>query len=332
MFEGNSYILQDYDYLVLCSEDKSEDPIFIDNKDLSEIALQIFKNDSDFEFADDFTIVFPKLEGNDWKHFIELAREKNHKELLEAKSAAKTVNLTPDYDPETEEDDDYQYHGNHWDCILENGKNEISQAISESIEKGKAYGETICDYILDEKLHGKVLMLEFDNGVKTSPIVVRSVIAATKDNKLTLVSAYPVVKGGIVLSLEITEIKEWENGLEGWITAELPDGGSLTFFDADYAINKEKYEIGQSYDFILGALAYFAEEPESKGFKFEGQKAIDFKEKIGEEPDYDEEGNVKPVEFSTASLCAFLQAGHAPDEAEFITTVDDVKTVIALGH
>ena len=61
MFEGNSYILQDYDYLVLCSEDKSEDPIFIDNKDLSEIALQIFKNDSDFEFADDFTIVFPKI-------------------------------------------------------------------------------------------------------------------------------------------------------------------------------------------------------------------------------------------------------------------------------
>ena len=46
----------------------------------------------------------------------------------------------------------------------------------------------------------------------------------------------------------------------------------------------------------------------------------------------DEEGNVKPVEFSTESLCAFLQACHAPDDVEFITTVDDVKTVSALGH
>ena len=110
--------------------------------------------------------------------------------------------------------------------------------------------------------------------------------------------------------------KEWGNGLEGWITAELTDGRRLTFFDADYAINKGTYEIGKSYDFVIGALAYRAEEPESKGFKFEGQQAIDFKAKLGEEPEYDENGNVKPVEFSTATLCAFLQVGHAPDEEE----------------
>lgn len=61
----------------------------------------------------------------------------------------------------------------------------------------------------------------------------------------TLVSGYPVVKEGILLPLKITEIKDWDNGLEGWITAELPDERSLTFFDVDYTINKEKYEIGQ---------------------------------------------------------------------------------------
>lgn len=62
-------------------------------------------------------------------------------------------------------------------------------------------------------------------------------------------------------------------------------------------------------DFIIGALAYFAKEPE-----------------------YDEEGNVKPVEFSSESLCAFLQVGHAPDDVEFITTVKEVKSIEALGH
>ena len=78
-------------------------------------------------------------------------------------------------------------------------------------------------------------------------------------------------------------------------------------------------------------MAYSAHEPESKGFTFEGQKAIDFKAKLGEEPEYDENGNVKPIEFSTEQLCAFLQRGHAPDEAEFITTVDEVRAVKAFG-
>jgi len=136
----------------------------------------------------------------------------------------------------------------------------------------------------------------------------------------------------VQIPLKITEIKEWENGLEAWVTGELVDERTITFFDADYAVNKDKYEIGKTMDFIIGALAYFAKEPESKGFKFEGQQAIDFKAKLGEEPEYDEEGNVKPVEFSTESLCAFLQAGHAPDDVEFITTVEEVKTITALGN
>lgn len=330
MFEGNAYILQDYDYLTIHSDDESKEILFIDNDDLSEIAPKVFNKDSEFEFADDFTIVFPKLEGDDWKKFVELARTKHHKEMLNTEPAAQTVNLTPDYVPETEEDDDYQYHGNHWDCILDDPENEINQAISDSIEKGKPYGEATCDYNLDEKLHGKVAMLEYDNGNSDSPIVVRSVVATTKENNLTLVSGYPVVKDGNLIPLKITEIKEWDNGLEGWITAELSDGRNLTFFDADYSINKDKYEIGKSYDFILGALAYYAAEPESKGFKFEGQQAIDFKAKMGEEPEYDEEGNVKPIEFSTANLCAFLQAGHAPDEVEYISTVEEVKSVKAM--
>lgn len=45
----------------------------------------------------------------------------------------------------------------------------------------------------------------------------------------------------------------------------------------------------------------------------------------------DEDGNVMPVEFSTASLCAFLQVGHAPDEVEYISTVEGVKSVKAMG-
>lgn len=334
MFEGNPYILQDYDYLMLRPDEATKEVIFIDNDDLAEIAPQLFDKASEFEFADDFTMVFPKLEGNAWKLFIELAREKNHKELLDAQPAAKAVNLTPDYDPDSAEADETscQCHGDHWDCILKNKEEEFAKILSDSIEKGSLYAQAETDYTLNAKLHGKVVILEFDAEDSTSPITVRNVIAQDNDNKLSLVSGYPVVRQGVLIPLKITEIKEWENGLEAWVTGELADERTITFFDADYAVNKDKYEIGKIMDFIIGALAYFANEPESKGFKFEGQQAIDFKAKLGEKPEYDEEGNVKPVEFSTESLCAFLQAGHAPDDVEFITTVEEVKTITALGN
>ena len=321
MFEGTPYILQDYDYLMLRPDENSDEIILIDNKDLSQIASALFADDSGFEFADDFTAVFPKLEGDEWNSFVCLAREKNHKELLKTVSAAKA-----------EEEDNYQYYGNHWDCVLENTKDDIIPLLSESIEKGAIYGKATCDYTLDEKLHGPVAMLEYDKGDSESAIVVRNVIAADNNKKSNvLVSGFPVVKGGNRIALKISRIQEWENGLEGWITAELGDGRSLTFFDAGYAVNKEKYEIGKSCDFIIGALAYSAKEPESKGFAFEGQAAIDFRAKLGEEPEYDENGNVKPVEFSTEQLCAFLQRGRAPDEAEYISVVQDVKAVKAFG-
>lgn len=334
MFEGTPYILQDYDFLTISADEKSEEIIFIDNDDLSEIAPKLFKEDSEFEFADDFTIVFPKLEGGDWKKFVELARTKHHKEMLATKPVTKTENLTPDHDPETAKEEDEisnQCHGTHWDCILENKEKEFHNLLAASIREGTLYGQTECDYTLRENLHGKVVVIEFDEGDSDSDIVIRDIIAEGKDGKNELVSGYPVVRGGVHIPLKIEEIKEWENGLEAWITGELVDGSLITFFDADYAINKDKYVIGKPLDFIIGALAYYAEEFEFKGFSFEGQEAIDFKAKTGEKPEFDEEGNVKPVQLSTKKLCAFFQLNRAPDDAEFITTVEDIKTVKALG-
>ena len=233
MFEGNAYILQDYDYLTIHTNEESKEILFIDNDDISEIAPKVFKKDSEFEFADDFTMVFPKLEGNAWKQFIELAREKNHKELLDAQSAAKTVNLTPDYDSDSPEDNETscQCHGDHWDCILKSKKEEFAEILSDSIEKGGLYAQTETDYTLNTKLHGKVAILEFDAGDSDSPITVRNVIAQNNDNKLSLVSGYPVVRQGVLIPLKITEIKEWENGLEAWVTGKLVDERTITFFD-----------------------------------------------------------------------------------------------------
>ena len=87
MSEGHDYILQDYDYLAIYIDDENADTnkklIFIDNKDLIEIISQIDSEYTKMEVVDDFTVVFPKLEGKEWQKFVELARPKNHKELLD---------------------------------------------------------------------------------------------------------------------------------------------------------------------------------------------------------------------------------------------------------
>lgn len=331
MFEGTDYILQDYEYLLVGPINEEEGPIFIDNNDLIDICTSIYKKNSKFELADDLTVVFPKMNKKDWQKFVELAREKNHKELLDCVPAAKTVNLTPDYNSENDEEDETsnQCHGDHWDCVFTDPEKEFGETVQTAIENGELVGQTETDYLLEEenteKSHGKVFEIEYSKQ-KDDALSVRVVIAASDDSN-QLMSMYPVVRDGTIIPITITEIKEWTNGLEAWIEGELSDGRPITFFDADYALNKEKYEVGKSYDFIIGCLSYTAEEPESKGFKFEGQQAIDFKAKMGEEPEYDEDGKVKPIEFSTASLCAFMQAGHAPDEVEFISTIEEVQEV-----
>ena len=98
--------------------------------------------------------------------------------------------------------------------LREEHQRQVAKILSDSIEKSSLYAQAETDYTLNTKLHGKVAILEFDAGDSASPITVRNVIAEDNDNKLSLVSGYPVVRGGVLIPLKITEIKEWENGLE----------------------------------------------------------------------------------------------------------------------
>lgn len=83
MFDGTDYIIQDYDYLLICEKEPKEESLLINNADLIEICSKVYKKGSGFELADDFTVVFPKLSDADWEKFVALAREKNHTEIFE---------------------------------------------------------------------------------------------------------------------------------------------------------------------------------------------------------------------------------------------------------
>lgn len=199
MFEGNGYILQDYDYLMI--QGNKDEAIFIDNNDLIEICCQIYKKDSDFELADDLTVVFPKLEGKNWNKFVELAREKNHKEILECVPAAKSINLTPDYTPDEEDENhtSYQCHGDHWDCVFLDTEKEFAATIQTAIQEGNLVGSIETDFTLEEneeKNYGKVFELEYSKNQNDS-LTVRIIIASVNDAN-QVVSMYPAVREGIL--------------------------------------------------------------------------------------------------------------------------------------
>lgn len=133
------------------------------------------------------------------------------------------------------------------------------------------------------------------------------------------VSCYPYLKG-VSIFVEIIDVLEWENNLEATIKCRYKvrdDEFHFHFFATDYFFNKKHYKIGNRIEISLVASSGNAKEA-SKGFTFEGQKAIDFLTKMGKRPTYDANGEVEPVKFSTENLVAFLpHDDKCPDMAEF---------------
>ena len=123
------------------------------------------------------------------------------------------------YDLEENEQDllEYQCHGDHWRCILENPEKQFSEMLSTSVENASVIcGDVETDYNIEGKTHGRVIEVEYSK--KDDSIAIR-IIFCPIDDSIQLISAYPCVKKGVQLSLKIAGITEWENGLEAWISA-----------------------------------------------------------------------------------------------------------------
>ena len=78
------------------------------------------------------------------------------------------------------------------------------------------------------------------------------------------------------------------------------------------------------YKFRLSAFAYRADVMPEKDreFRFEGDKAVEHRKRLGQEQEYDENGNPKPVIFRLERMVAYLPEGNAyPDDAEFQSPV-----------
>lgn len=148
------------------------------------------------------------------------------------------------------------------------------------------------------------------------------VLAYSDDEDIRLLTATPVFDSHRNYLLVIDKVYVWESGAEATIKAHFYDDEDsyITFYDTNYLENKDRYFAGLEYMFDLYAIAYNAKvvPEDQRSFTFEGEEAVSFKKKLGEEPDYDENGNPEPIVFQTGNLHMFTQTNDKiPEDASF---------------
>jgi hypothetical protein len=143
------------------------------------------------------------------------------------------------------------------------------------------------------------------------------------------VSAYPYLQGN-TLSVAIDSVLEWDNQLEATILCHVDDF-HFAFFATDYYANRNAYVADTKILLNVSALGIKVR-PGEDGFSFEGQQAIDFLAKLGQQPMVNANGEVQPIKFSTSELVAFLNKDEkCPDEAEFQSPFTNLEKVSILG-
>ncbi|MDD3621031.1 MAG: hypothetical protein PHQ81_01330 [Methanofollis sp.] len=71
-----------------------------------------------------------------------------------------------------------------------------------------------------------------------------------------LCTGYPYSTQGIIHEVEVEEVEEWMNRVEGQVKGHLA-GAWIAFFDTLYFMHKERYAPGGRYRFSLSAFVYW---------------------------------------------------------------------------
>lgn len=200
-----------------------------------------------------------------------------------------------------------QIQGDRLACVMDMEEG-FARMMTLAIEKASVVSEKIeSAFQIDGKEYTAAVLLEYRD--KENDELGLKIILTQSGDDLVFTSMYPRCSNGVKVKGTLTDICEWENGLESWLEIEVQteeECRSFCFFDTDYLEHKDSYVIGNEYTFELASICSQTEKPETSGFTFEGQQAIDFREKLGDTDHYDENGAIRPVEFSTAELSMCL--------------------------
>lgn len=217
-----------------------------------------------------------------------------------------------------------QGHGDHIGTIME-PQEYIQNYIQDALQKS-SIGEK-ADILLPFDNTPRAMRRVVSLNYGEPPLQMRSIIIAVPEqNQNAFASAFPVLESNHTVELTIENVEEWSGEYEASVTACTVSGFSLHFFPTDYFAHKQDYVVGNKLRIALSAFAYSAQESE-RGFSFEGQQALDFLSKIGQQPTRDTDGNIEPVRFDMSKMVAYLPTEEYPEDAQFQSPVSNVEDV-----
>ena len=137
--------------------------------------------------------------------------------------------------------ENFEGHGNNWAVFGKQGEHGFVAFAKKVLDDEKALIKTQGDFFC-------VIGYE-------PPIRAFVLLRKDDESKKNLDSMFPFFQIGNPVDVKISEIKEWSTKGEAVIEGSV-SGISISFFDAFYFLNKDRYKIGNTYPFNLAALAH----------------------------------------------------------------------------
>lgn len=221
----------------------------------------------------------------------------------------------------------YQTHGDHIATVMDT-ESFIKDYLQEILSGSKLENKAHTDVKLEtaEPYETDVFSLNYGD----DNLGFTALIATDKTHTSNqFVSTYPVFFGK-KLRVRIDNVWVWSNRIEATVKCTIKDL-SFSFFAADYFMNKDAYIPGNEIEINVGAWGMRVEEAEH-GFYYKGQQAIDFYDRIGDTPEFDENGDVIPVKINTEKLIYFFSISEkCPEEPEFRSPAGTIRERSLLG-
>ncbi len=146
---------------------------------------------------------------------------------------------------------------------------------------------------------------------------------------LSLMSISPVA-ASLVYSVSVEKVILWDNQLCATILCSMGEN-RFAFFATDFYRNKEKYLRKKHLLVTLTAFALRVEEAEVN-FTLEGERAMEWLKKSGQEASYNEDGTIQPIEFSIEGLSAYFPIEErVPEAAEFLSPIESLSSRSIVG-
>lgn len=209
-------------------------------------------------------------------------------------------------------------HGAHLSCFDKDIESVIAE-IGKIIHHSKPY-DSANDVVTDEGISDLTYM-----STKGKDLKIHTILRNDTDS-LEVLAFVPYAVNDRPVRFRLVNIQEYSNEFEGVLTVKYGDT-ELSFFDIEYGLHKELYQVGEDYNFALSAMAYNADcVPEGEmTVEMSGDEAM----RLHLSDRHDE-----PATLSLDHLVAFLQLDKSyPDDGEFWSPVmSRVKKVPCLGR